>query len=93
MTRIVLPAALRQYASGASSVELDHVDGMSLAVLLDSLAAGHAALARRIRDEHGELRRFVNVYVGAEDVRRLGGLSTPVPAHGQVLVLPSVAGG
>ncbi|GAA1111997.1 hypothetical protein GCM10009582_06980 [Arthrobacter flavus] len=49
--------------------------------------------ARRIRDETGALRRYVNVYVDGEDVRRLAGLSTPVPPGAEVMIIQSVAGG
>jgi molybdopterin converting factor small subunit len=48
---------------------------------------------RRIVDERGELRRFVNVYVGDVDVRDRDGLATTIPDGSTVLVLPSVAGG
>ena len=50
-------------------------------------------LARRIRDETGTVRRFVNVYVDGEDVRFAGGLATSVRDGTVVQVLPSVAGG
>ena len=39
------------------------------------------------------LRRFVNVYVGGEDIRFLDGLETPVADGGEVTILPAVAGG
>ena len=41
----------------------------------------------------GKLRRFVNVYVGEEDVRLAQGLDTEVPPGIQVSVIPAVAGG
>jgi molybdopterin converting factor small subunit len=50
-------------------------------------------LCRRIRDETGQVRRFVNVYVDGDDVRFQGGLTTPVRDGAEVQVLPSVAGG
>ncbi|MFF5172867.1 MoaD/ThiS family protein [Micromonospora sp. NPDC000089] len=50
-------------------------------------------LARRLRDERGELRRYVNLYVDGEDCRHLGGLLAPVADGAEVRVLPSVAGG
>ena len=53
----------------------------------------HAELRERISDEDGELRRFVNVYVGGEDIRFLDGLETPVADGGEVQILPAVAGG
>ncbi|PZS32568.1 MAG: molybdopterin synthase sulfur carrier subunit [Pseudonocardiales bacterium] len=93
MTRLVVPGSLRQFTDGESSVELALADGASLADLLDALTAEKPALARRLRDEQGELRRYVNIYVDGEDARRAGGLMAAVPADAEVLVLPSVAGG
>jgi molybdopterin synthase sulfur carrier subunit len=93
MAKVVLPGALRQYSDGAASVDLPVKDGATLADVLAALAAEKPALTRRICDEQGELRRFVNIYVDGEDARRAGGLATPVPADAEVLVLPSVAGG
>jgi molybdopterin converting factor small subunit len=93
MPTVVLPAALRQYSGGVSTLEVPAADGVDLATVLDALDAECPALARRIRDEQGELRRFVNVYVDGEDARRVGGLGAPVPARAEVLVLPSIAGG
>jgi molybdopterin converting factor small subunit len=91
MATVVLPAALRQYSGGVSSVEVEA--GGDLAAVLDALDAACPALARRNRDEQGQLRRFVNVYIDGEDARRAGGLAAAVPARAEVLVLPSVAGG
>jgi molybdopterin synthase sulfur carrier subunit len=93
MPTIVLPAALRQYSGGVSSVDVEADDAPDLGRVLDALDAACPALARRIRDEQGQLRRFVNVYIDGEDARRVGGLDAPVPARAEVLVLPSVAGG
>ena len=91
--RVVVPAALRQFTGGSAHVDVDLREGATLAGLLDALAAAAPALVRRIRDERGELRRFVNVYVDGEDTRRCGGNEAAVPAGAEVLVLPSVAGG
>jgi molybdopterin synthase sulfur carrier subunit len=93
VTRLKVPGSLRQFTDGESTVELALVDGATLADLLEALSTAKPALARRLRDEQGELRRYVNIYVDGEDARRAGGLATPVPAEAEVLVLPSVAGG
>ena len=74
-------------------VDVDVVAGGTVADLLEALAAEHPLLGRRIRDETGQVRRFVNVYVDGEDVRFAEGLATPVPDGAEVQVLPSVAGG
>lgn len=93
MTRVVIPGALRQFSGGAARVDLAVADGATLADVLDALEADQPRLARRIRDEQGELRRFVNVYIDGEDARRVGELDAVVPAGAEVLILPSVAGG
>ena len=93
MSRVVLPGVLRQHADGASAIDLELPDGATVADLLDDLAGRYPALARRVRDERGELRRFVNIYVDGTDARADGGLAAPVPASAEVLILPSIAGG
>jgi len=90
--QVVLPGALADLAEGAKHLDVDPA-GETLADLLDALAARHPTLGRRIRDETGRVRRFVNVYVDGEDVRWQGGLDTAVRDGAVVQVLPSVAGG
>jgi molybdopterin converting factor small subunit len=53
----------------------------------------HPGFGERLFDEGGNLRRFVNVFMGEEDIRFLSGLATPVPAGSVVSVVPAVAGG
>jgi molybdopterin synthase sulfur carrier subunit len=48
---------------------------------------------RRLFDETGRLRRYVNVYLDGVDVRIGDGMDTPVSGGAELLVLPSVAGG
>ncbi|MFL6060248.1 MAG: MoaD/ThiS family protein, partial [Marmoricola sp.] len=59
----------------------------------EDLDAHHPGIKARVLDDAGELRRFVNVYVGNEDVRFLDGLATATPAGAQVSIIPAVAGG
>lgn len=85
-----LPRVLADVAAGQREFV---VPAGSLGEVLDVLVAANPVLARRLRDEAGALRRYVNVYVDNEDVRATGGLATPVPDGAVVEVLPSVAGG
>ena len=48
---------------------------------------------RRLLDDNGALRKFVNVFVSDDDVRYLDGLNTAVPAGETVSIIPAVAGG
>ena len=85
-----IPTILRTYPGGESEVS---AEGGTLAEVLDDLDSNHSGIKGRIIDETGELRRFVNVYVGNDDVRFLDNLSTPTPDGAQVSVIPAVAGG
>lgn len=86
-----VPSALRAEAGGASSIEVDAA--ATVAALLDDIAGRWPLLERRIRDEQGNLRRYVNLYVDGEECRRLEGLATPLAATSEVMIIPSVAGG
>jgi sulfur-carrier protein len=88
---VLVPGALRAEAGGEGRL-LVGADG-SLRAVLDEIGRRWPRLERRLRDETGALRRYVNVYVDGEDCRRSGGLDTPVPAAAEIQVLPSVAGG
>ncbi|MGL5810832.1 MAG: MoaD/ThiS family protein [Nocardioides sp.] len=85
-----IPTILRSYTGGDSEVS---AEGGTLAEVLDSLDASYAGIKARIVDEAGELRRFVNVYVGNDDVRFLESLDTVTPDGTQISVIPAVAGG
>lgn len=85
-----VPTILRTYTGGDSEVT---AEGATLAEVLDHLDASYPGIKARVVDESGALRRFVNVYVGNDDVRFLDDLATPTPDGTQVSVIPAVAGG
>lgn len=85
-----IPTILRTYTDGAAEVTSK---GETLAGVLDQLEADHPGIRARVLDDGGEVRRFVNVYVGDEDVRFAQGLQTPTPDGTQVSIIPAVAGG
>ncbi|MCX4473126.1 MoaD/ThiS family protein [Micromonospora sp. NBC_01655] len=91
MVTVLVPGPLRGEVGGAARLTV-RADG-TLRDVLDELAHGWPRLSRRLRDERGELRRYVNVYVDGEDCRHAGGLAAPVRPGAEVQVLPSVAGG
>ncbi len=85
-----IPTILRSYTGGAAEVIAQEGTVRDVIAGLD---AAYPGIAGRILDENGRLRRFVNVYVGEEDVRLAQGLDTEVLPGIQVSVIPAVAGG
>ena len=85
-----IPTILRTYTAGESEVT---AEGGTLAEVLDSLDSSYPGIKARVLDDQGAIRRFVNVYVGNDDVRFLDSLDTVTPDGAQVSVIPAVAGG
>ena len=91
--QVVLPGVLADLIGGARHLDVPVAAAATVGDVLDRLAGEHPVLARRIRDETGAVRRFVNVYVDGEDVRFQDGIRTRVQDGAVLQVLPSVAGG
>ncbi len=88
---VLVPGALRAETGGESKIVV--AAGGTLGAILDELARTRPRLERRIRDEQGQLRRYVNVYINGEDCRALANQDSAVPAGAEIQILPSVAGG
>ncbi len=88
--RVKLPTQLRDAADNQTEAQ---VEGGTVGEALDALYAVHGELRSRLADDGGGLRRFVNVYLGGEDIRFLQGLDTPVSDGDELTILPAVAGG
>jgi sulfur-carrier protein len=87
---IKLPTQLRDAVGNQTEAQ---VEGATVGEALASLYDQHGELRQRIADDGGGLRRFVNVYLGGEDIRFLEGLATPVTDGDELTILPAVAGG
>ena len=85
-----IPTILRNYTGGEKEVS---AEGETLAGLIEDLEANHPGIKSRVLDDTGALRRFVNVYVGDDDVRFIGGLDAKITDGAQVSIIPAVAGG
>ncbi len=85
-----IPTQLRNVTGGDSEADVDDV--ATVGEVLDGLYERYDGLRERIAED-GDLRRFVNVYVGDEDIRFSDGLDTSVEDGDEVTILPAVAGG
>lgn len=88
-----LPAALAEHADGLRIVGVGVSDDPTVSEVVDRLGGHYPAVGRRIVDETGHLRRHVNVYVGNDECRRIGGLDAKVPPGAEIFVVGSIAGG
>jgi molybdopterin synthase sulfur carrier subunit len=86
---VKIPAQLRTLTANEAEIQ---VESASVGEALEALYERYDGLRDRITDA-GELRRFVNVYVGGEDIRFGSGLETAVDDGDEITILPAVAGG
>jgi len=89
MAAVRIPPTLRAEVGGSRELE---ARGDTVADVIDDLVDRFPALGAQLL-ENGELASYVNVYLGGEDIRTLGGLETPVDDSESLILLPAMAGG
>jgi molybdopterin converting factor small subunit len=90
MPKVKIPTPLRQYTGGNNEVE---VGGATAGEALGNLTSEHPDLKQHLYTGDGQLRSFVNVYKGDEDIRYLDGQDTEVSEVDELSIIPSIAGG
>lgn len=88
-TTVRIPTPLRTLTGGQDEVK---APGGTVGEVIENLEKAHPGVRDRLLDEKG-VRRFVNIYVGDEDIRFLDGLKTPLKAGDQISIVPAIAGG
>ncbi len=88
-TIVRIPAPLRPLTGGKDEVP---ADGGTVGAVIEDLEKRHPGIKDRLLDAKG-VRRFINIYVGEEDVRFLNGLGTEVKGGDQISIVPAIAGG
>jgi molybdopterin converting factor small subunit len=87
---IEIPTAFRRFTDGAPKIDCA---AATVAQALTELTSRFPALGRHVRDDSGQIRQFLNIYLNEEDIRFLGGDSCPIKEGDRLLLVPSIAGG
>ena len=87
-----IPGALREFAGGLSQVEIEHPPATLNSALL-ALWRLCPGMRDRVVTEQGEVRPHINIFIGDENVRYSGGLSTQVSSDSVISIVPAVSGG
>ena len=85
-----IPSLLRPSLGGRAEIV---AEGATVGEVLLRAAAECPGFGPAVFEASGALRRFLNVFLGDEDVRYLQGLDTPVPEGAVLVILPAAAGG
>jgi molybdopterin synthase sulfur carrier subunit len=87
---VLIPTPLRKLTNEQDTVT---VEASTVNELVQGLESQFTGIAGRLRDDSGELRRFINIYVNDEDIRFLQGKDTPLKDGDNVSIVPAIAGG
>jgi len=87
---LYLPEPLRTYGGGVAELP---VSAGTVQGVLDDLERTKPVLYRNVCDETGAVRRHLNVFVNADNVRDLSGLNTTLKAGDVITIVPAVSGG
>lgn len=90
---VLLPRTLAAIAGGSPRLDVEIPEPATLGAVLGVLATRHPALARRLRDERAQLRRYVNFFINGEECRYRGGADAVLREGDEIQVIPSIAGG
>ena len=88
--KVRIPSPLRPLTGNEGEVV---ASGVNVREIISDLEDKYPGIKERLCDESGEIGRFVNVFVGEEDIRFLSGLDTPVEPGIEVSIIPAMAGG
>ena len=90
MTILKIPTPLRQYTNGQAEVS---VTGSNVESAMRNLVDQFPTLEQHIYNGNGEMRAFVNLFLGEDNVKDLQGLETPLNDGDTLRLIPSIAGG
>jgi len=90
MPVLKIPTPLRSYTNGQVEVTLN---GGNVSEVMQQLVEKYPTLKPHLFNGDGQLRPFVNLFVGENNINDLQGLDTPLDNNTRVILIPSIAGG
>lgn len=90
MTTLKIPTPLRQYTDGLAEIS---VNGSNVDAAMRDLVVQFPSLEQHLYNGNGEMRAFVNIFLGEDNVKDLQGADTPLVEGATLRIIPSIAGG
>jgi adenylyltransferase/sulfurtransferase len=86
---IQIPTALRGFTGRKSELELE---AQTVGEAIDALTGQYPELRQHLF-QGGQLRSFINVFVGETNIRKREGLDTKLSDGETIMLVPAIAGG
>lgn len=90
MATIIIPTPLRKFTGNSSRV---NVQGTNIHETLQELTDKYPDLKKHLFDTEDNIRPFINIFIGEEDIRSLQQKHTNVADTSIISIVPAIAGG
>jgi adenylyltransferase/sulfurtransferase len=90
MPLLRIPSLMKFYVDNQTEIT---VTGETVGAAMRDLFVRYPAIQTHLMDANGEPRRYVNLFVNAENIKTLNGLDTPLQEGDKIILLPSISGG
>lgn len=90
MPIIRVPSLFKYYLDNQAETRLE---GRTVDEILRGLVREFPKVQPHVFDGNGQVRRHINLFVNADNIRDLNGLETPVGEDDIIKIVPSVTGG
>lgn len=90
MAKLIIPTPLRKFTNNQASIE---TQGDTVLTSIQELTAQYPELKQHVLDQQGNIRSFVRIYVGDDDIKALNQEHTKVEQDTVISIIPAIAGG
>jgi molybdopterin converting factor small subunit len=90
MATIIIPTPLRRFTNNTARLD---IKADTIAKTVDELTLNFPDLKKHLLDDNGQIRSFVNIFVGNDDIRNLQHSDTVVKSDTVISIVPAIAGG
>ncbi|HYF33566.1 MAG TPA: MoaD/ThiS family protein [Chitinophagaceae bacterium] len=90
MATVIIPTPLRKFTNNTAKLQ---VQADTVEQTVNELTVNFPDLKKHLLDEQGQIRSYVNIFVGDEDIRDLQQAQTPIKENTVISIIPAIAGG
>ncbi|WP_276485022.1 MoaD/ThiS family protein [Paraflavitalea pollutisoli] len=90
MATVIIPTPLRKFTNNTARLD---IKADTIENTVHELTLNFPDLKKHLLDDKGQIRSFVNIFVGNDDIRDLQQGKTPVQTDTVISIVPAIAGG
>lgn len=90
MATIIIPTPLRKFTNNTAKLQ---ISGGTVSESIAELTTNFPDLKRHLLDDNGQIRSFVNIFLGDDDIRDLQQEHTVIKEDSVLSIIPAIAGG